>query len=322
MKKVSTLFVAASLGLAPNFLLGEGLKNKPYSVSIIQIVEHPSLDAVREGAMEAIEKSDLKDKVSYDYMNAQGSMVTTAQIAKKIMGKRPSAILAIGTPAAQASINKNTQIPVVFSPITDPVGAKLVKSLEQPGGIATGTSDRSPVKQQLELILKIIPNAKKIAIMYNPGESNSISLVKAFKEACKELKLKAEEGVVQNTAMVYGSASSLKSKGVDAIYIPTDNTLVSAIESVIKAGIATKTPVFSAESESVAKGALATLSVNYRRLGETSGQMLVQILEKKSQTATMPVQTQDNFELHINQKNAEKMGVTFPAEIVKTAIKH
>lgn len=295
------------------------LSKERFTLGISQIVEHPSLDEVRKGTLDYLEANGFKDRIDVEYLNAQGNMGINAQIAKKLLGKRPNAILAIGTPAAQAVINKNNHTPVVFTPISDPVGARLAKSWDKPGGIATGTSDKSPIIKQIELIKEIHPQTKKIAILYNPGEANSVSLVEQFKEACKKLNLIPEDGPVQNTTMVFATASSVKA---DAIYVPTDNTVVSAIESVIKAGIAKKIPVFTAESESVAKGALASLAVNYYKLGSQTGEMLAQILEKKSKPANMPVQFQKEFELHINMENAEKMGANISKEILARAVRH
>lgn len=297
-------------------------EDQTINVAITQIVEHPSLNAVRKGFIEFLNKSKFKGKIKFDYSNAQGNMITNSHIARKILGSKPHAILALGTPAAQAVINKNHTIPVLFSPITDPVEAKLVKNLLKPGGIATGTSDRSPVKKQLELILQIQSKVKKIAMIYNPSEANSTSILKQFQEACSLLKTKCVEAVVPNTASVYSTAASLKGRGVDAIYVPTDNTVVSAIEAVIKAGNAAGIPVFSAESESVKKGTIAALAVNYFKLGQLTAAMLAEILDQKTSPAQMPVRFQKEFELHINQSNAKKMGVIFPGDLLKKATVH
>lgn len=325
---LKTMLLSASLSLsltanaknsaAPSTQKLETAK-KRFSLGISQIVEHPSLDEVRKGTLEYLDANGFKGRIDLEYLNAQGNMGINAQIAKKLLGKRPDAILAIGTPAAQAVINKNNHTPVVFTPISDPVAARLAKSWDKPGGIATGTSDKSPIIRQIELIKEIHPKTKKVAILYNPGEANSVSLVEQFKEACKKLNLIPEDGPVQNTTMVFATASSVKA---DAIYVPTDNTVVSAIESVIKAGIAKKIPVFTAESESVAKGALASLAVNYYKLGTQTGEMLAKILEKKAKPGDMPVQFQKEFELHINMENAEKMGVSVSKEILDRAVKH
>jgi len=317
---LSALIAMSQISIAAETKKPEGAgKQETFTVGITQIVEHPSLDEVRKGALDHLEKNGFKGKLEVEYLNAQGNMVTNSQIAKKLLGKRPDLIFAIGTPAAQAVVNKNRHTPVVFSPVSDPVGARLAKTWEKPGGIATGTSDKSPVLKQIQLIKELHPKTKKVAILYNPGESNSTSIVAQFKEACKQLDLIAEEGPVQNTAMVFTTASSVKA---DAIYVPTDNTVVSAIEAVIKAGVASQTPVFTAESESVAKGALASLAVNYYRLGEETGDMIANILNKKAKPSEMPVRFQKEFELHINPANAEKMGVTLSGDILKKAVVH
>ncbi|MCB9229364.1 MAG: ABC transporter substrate-binding protein [Deltaproteobacteria bacterium] len=292
---------------------------KLYTLGIMQIVEHPSLNELRRGALDALKKRGLSDNTDIEYMNAQGNMGTNAQIARKLLGKKPDAILAIGTPAAQAALNKNRQTAVVFAPVSDPLAARLVASWDKPGGLATGSSDRSPVLQQLELIRTISPGVKRVAILYNPGEANSQAVTEQFRQACQKLQLAYEEGSVQSSSMVFSVASSVRA---DAIYVPTDNTVVSAIEAVIKAGVARKIPVFTAESESVRKGALAALAVDYYQLGLTTGEMLADILEKKSSPAVMPVRFQETFQLHINPRHAEAMGVQIPADLLRKAILH
>ena len=294
-------------------------EGRRYSLGILQLVEHPSLDKVRQGALHYLEERGLKDRISIEYLNAQGNMVTIAQSARNLLGKSPDAILAIGTPAAQAVINKNTRIPVIFSPVTDPIRAKLVKSWKKPGGVATGTSDKSPVLRQMRLIKTISPQVHKVAILYNPGEANSDAILPLFKAACRSLDLIPEEAPVQSTSMVSSVASTVKA---DAIYIPTDSTVVSAVEAVIKIGIKRKIPVYSAESESVQKGALASLAIDYFNLGKESGKMIATILEKKAWPSEMPVRIPEEFRMHINLESGKAIGAAFPEEIRRNAVHH
>lgn len=288
-----------------------------YQIGITQIVEHPALDAVRNGLMDRVDERGFD--VEYEYLNAQANMVTAGQIARRLIGEQPDAIVAIATPVAQAVVNGNTSVPVLFSAVTDPVGARLVESLEKPGGIATGTTDMSPVRQQVELIREILPDAQRIGIMYNAGEANSVTLVKHFREVCQDLGIQPVEGVVTNSAGVMQAAKSLVGR-VDAIYIPTDNTVISAVEAVLNVSVQARLPVFCADTDSVAKGALAALSVDYYKLGEQTGDMLIRILQGAN-PESMPVEMLEDNELHINLKYADDMGVHFPQSVLDRAQK-
>jgi putative ABC transport system substrate-binding protein len=290
------------------------------TLGIAQIITHPSLDLVRQGALEVLNEKGIQVKV--DYKNPEGNMVTMYQIAKNFLGQKPSAFLAIGTPAAQALLQGNSGIPEVFAPITDPLGAKLVDSLEKPSGVATGVSDRSPVKEQLQLIQKILPKAKKIGIIFNNSEANSLVLFEDFKKACQDLKLDHKAAPVAKSLDVRQAAITLVGSGVDAIYIPTDNTVVSVIEGVIGIGKDKKIPVFTAEGESVKKGALASLAFDYKEAGREAGRLLAQILVKTPEQRIKnlpPVVFPKEFALHLNEQTAKFLGITLSPDLLAKA---
>lgn len=288
-----------------------------YSLSFNQIVEHPALDALRQGVKD--ELADQGYKVQYHDHIAQGSIATANLIAKQILGEQPDVVVGIATPTAQACAQTIRDIPIVFAAVTDPVGAGLVQSLEKPGGNITGTSDLSPIDRQLELILEFLPQLKTLGVIYNSGEVNSVTLVRILVEEAKKRGIQVEEATVSNSAGVFQAAKSLIGRS-DAIYIPTDNTVVSAFEAIVQIGYQGKLPVFAADTDSVARGAIAALAVDYYRMGRQTGEMVARIF-KGSKPGEMPVETLREFQIHLNPDSAAKMGLKIPATILKKADK-
>ncbi len=292
---------------------------KMITIGITQIVEHPALDATRQGFIDALRDHGYIEgkNITYDIQIAQGNMATANAIAKNLVGKKVDMILAIATPTAQAAVNATKEIPILIAAITDPVGAGLVKSLEKPGGNVTGTTDRSPVDRQLELEKKLVPNLKRLGVIYNSGEDNSIASVKAIKKEAEKLSIKIVEATVTNSSGVMMAANSLVGK-VDAIHIPTDNTVVSALEAVVKVCQDNKIPLFAADIDSVPRGAIAALAIDYYRLGRQTGEMAYKILQGAN-PGSMPVESLKDLKLAINKEAASKMGVTLPEDIVSKA---
>ena len=291
----------------------------PITIGIGQYVTHPSLDAVVTGFKKGMTAAGYTegDKVKYDFANAQADQANnTAMIGKFASDKDMKLVLAVATPTAQAAAQAITDIPVLFSAVTDPLAAKLVKSLEAPGGNVTGTSDKNPVKEQLELLKMIKPEAKSVGIVYSSGEVNSQVQVEWAKEAGKELGLSIEEKAISASSEVQQAAAALN---VDAFYVPTDNAVVSALEGLIQVAQDKKIPVISADGESVKRGATATYGLNYEKLGEQTAEMAVKLLKGETQAATMPVETITKVELYLNTTAAEKIGLTFPADLLSEA---
>ncbi len=307
-----------AMWLIPGLVFASGAE-KMKVIGIAQIVEHPALDAARQGFIDA-----LKDKgyvegthVTFDVQIAQGNMATANSIAKSFVGKKVDLIHTIATPTSQACANATKTIPIVISSVTDPVGAGLVKSLEAPGGNVTGTTDRSPVERQLALILEIVPQAKRLGVIYNSGEDNSLSSLKQIKEEADKLNLQVVEAAVSNSSGVFLAAKSLVGK-VDAVHIPTDNTVVSAFDSVVKVCEENKIPLFAADIDSVPRGAIAAIAIDYYRLGRQSGEMAARILEG-ADPASMPVETLRDLKLVVNSQAAEKVGVSLPETVTSQA---
>ncbi len=294
---------------------------KTIQVGISQIVEHPALDACRQGMIDKLQELGFVDgkNIKYDIQIAQGNIATANQIAKNFVGAKKDLIIAIATPTAIAAANATKRIPIVISAITDPVGAKLVKSLERPGTNVTGTTDMSPVKEQLELFVKLGYKPKNIGVIYNAGEANSRTLVAMAKKAAKDMGANIVEATVTNSSGVLMAAKSLVGK-VDSIYIPTDNTVVSALESVLKVAEDNKLPVITGDTDSVKRGSLASYGLNYYKLGKQTGEIVAKVL-KGANPAETPVETLRDLELFINLKTAEKIGLKVPESIVKSATK-
>jgi putative ABC transport system substrate-binding protein len=288
-----------------------------YTVSFNQIVEHPALDALRQGIKDELAAQGLS--VNYHDHIAQGNIATANLIARQILGEQPDVAIGIATPTAQACAQVIKDIPVIFAAVTDPVGAGLVQSLERPGGNITGTTDMSPINRQLELILEFLPKLKTIGVIYNSGEVNSVTLVRILKDEAKKKGVSVEEATVSNSAGVSQAAKSLIGK-VEAIYIPTDNTVVSAFEAITQVGYHAKLPVFAADTDSVARGAIAALAVDYYKMGRQTGEMVSRVL-KGANPADMPVETLREFQIHLNPGSAAKMGVDIPEALLKKADK-
>lgn len=289
---------------------------KTIRISMTQIVEHPALDAARKGFQDALAAAGVTN-VKFDFQNAQGDMSTAQAIAEKFAADKPDLILAIATPSAQAVAKATTSIPVLFTAVTDPVAAGLVKSMDQPGGNVTGTTDMNPVAQQIDLMKQIAPQATRLGIIYNAGEVNSTVQVKLAKDEAAKQGLTVVEATVSSSGDVAQAAQSLVGR-VDAIYVPTDNTVVSASAAVVQVAEKAKLPIISGERSVVDAGGIATIGIDYYRLGQQTGEMAAQIL-KGAKPATMPVQSQTQFSVVINAKEAAKLGITIPPSLLTGA---
>ena len=292
------------------------------NLGIVQILEHPSLDAARQGFLDVLAENGYKEgeNLIVSYENAQGDMATLNSIAQNLVSDKNDLILAIATPSAQAVANasKGTEIPVLFTAVTDPVAAGLVKSMEKPETNLTGTTDMAPVDEQIKLIQEINPSVKNVGVIYNSGEVNSVVQVELVKEIAKELGLNIIEAIATNTSEVDQAAKSLVGK-VEAIYIPTDNVVVTALEAVIQVAEQNKILLVSTEKDSVNRGTVATIGLDYYKLGRQTGEMALRVLSGKSKPQDMPVETQDQKDVIINLKAAKAMGITIPQSLVDKA---
>lgn len=329
MKKIGLLIVIAALLLGLAGCGGQAPvkeqsqeQNKTLKVGIVQIVEHPALDDARKGFLETLKKGGYEEgkNLKVDYQNAQGDQTILQTIAEKFSSDKPDLILAIATPSAQAIASKITDIPVLITAVTDPLSAKLVKTMEKPGANITGTTDMNPIADQLKLLKDLVPNAKKVGVIYNAGEVNSQVQVDIVKNNAKDLGLEIVEATVSNSSDVLMAAQSLIGK-VEAIYVPTDNTVVSAFESVAKITTENKIPVISGESSVVDRGGIGTIGINYLKLGQQTGEMAVKIIKGEAKPQDMAIESQKELDTVINQKAADAIGLTIPQELLAKANK-
>ncbi len=291
------------------------------SVAVTSIVEHPALDAIKDGVLEALTKAGYTEPkgLKWQFQTAQGNTAIAAQIARKFVGDQPDVIVAIATPSAQAVVAATKTIPVVYSAVTDPIAAQLVSTMEPSGTNVTGVSDSLALEKQVELIKKAVPSAKRVGMVYNPGEANSVVVVKQMRELLPKAGLSLVEATAARTVDVGAAARSLVGK-VDVIYTNTDNNVVSAYEALVKVGNDAKIPLIASDTDSVARGAIAALGVNYHDLGLQTGAMVIKIL-KGAAPGTLASQTSDKLELHVNPAAAQKQGVTLTEAFLKSATK-
>jgi putative ABC transport system substrate-binding protein len=289
------------------------------SVAVTSIVEHPALDAVRDGVRQALTAAGYTDAkgLKWQFQTAQGNTAIAAQIARKFVGDQPDVIVAIATPSAQAVVAATKSIPVVYSAVTDPVAAQLVPSMGPSGTNVTGVSDALALDKQVALIKKVVPQAKRVGMVYNPGEANSVVVVKKLRELLPQSGMSLVEATAARTVDVGAAARSLVGK-VDVIYTNTDNNVVSAYEAMVKVGMDAKIPLVASDTDSVKRGAIAALGVNYHDLGVQTGKMVVKIL-KGQKPGDLASETSDKLELFINPGAAKKQGVELSDAFVKSA---
>ncbi|MCV6587990.1 MAG: ABC transporter substrate-binding protein [Marinobacterium sp.] len=315
--KIRTLAKAA---LAAAVLSCSAAQAEQVHVATTAIVEHPALDAVRDGLKAAlIENGYDSDKVKFTYESAQGNPAIAAQIARKLVGEQPAVIVAIATPSAQAAVSAARDIPVVFSAVTDPLAAKLVTNMDKPGRNVTGLSDAVPVAQHLAMIKEVVPGLKRLGIPFNPGEPNAVSIIESMEKVAAEQGIEIIKVAAPKSSDVMIAAQKLIGKA-DAIYTTLDNTVISALESIIKVGIDARLPVFSADTGSVARGSVAAVGFNYSDMGRQTGEMVIEILNGKK-PADMPVRIAKGTDIYVNLKTARMMGVEIPQSLLDRATK-
>lgn len=316
MKTLCILF-----SLLPVLLAPEMAGAKSYRISVSQFVEHPALDAVLKGFQEYLNENGVA--ATFKVHNAQANMATAGQIGTQIMGEQPDLILAIATPTAQAvaqALKKAPHMqstPFLFTAITNPVEAGLVKDLNRPGGNITGVSDLLPLDQHMGMVLRFYPELKALGVLYNAGEANSKSTVQGIQAIGRERGFAVVAATVSKSSDVFQAVKSLVGR-VDAVFVPTDNTVVSALESAVKVCTQAQLALFCADVDSVARGAVAAMGFDYYKHGRQTGAMAKRIFEGAS-PGEMPVESQRELELHLNRSAAAGMGVTVPQAILDSA---
>lgn len=287
-----------------------------YTIGITQIVTHPALDAAVEGFKEGLAEKGFTN-VTYELKNAEGDMATASSVAQAFASEDLDLILGVATPTSQAVVKAITTTPIVFTAVTDPVGAGLVDDAEAPGANVTGVSDMLPMQPHLDLIKQVVPDVKTIGVLYNAGESNSVFSIEQEKEAAAAMGIEVVEATASNSSEVKAAADSLVGR-VDAISVLTDNTVVSALESVIKVCQQNDIPLVSGDTDSVERGSAAAYAFDYKDLGVQAGYMAAMILSG-TPIAEIPVQFAETLQLSVNPASAEAMGMTLPEELLSEA---
>jgi len=293
---------------------------KPYQIGVSQLVEHAALDASYQGFLAALKDKGLVEGTDFviDFQNAQGEQVNANTIATKFVNDKKALILAIATPSAQAAANATTDIPILVTAVTDPKDAGLVKSNEAPGTNVSGTSDLTPVAEQLKLMMKLLPETKTVGLLYCSSESNSVFQANLAKTAATELGLTTVDYTVSNSNEIQQVVQSMVGK-VDAIYAPTDNMIAAGMATVSQVATEAKIPVIVGEEGMVANGGLATSGINYYKLGYLTGEMAYQILVEGADISKMPIQYLTDLDVTINTDVAKALGITIPADLASTA---
>lgn len=288
------------------------------SVAITAIVDHPALDAARKGVTDELKAEGMgEDKVKVQYQSAQGNPATAGQIARKFVGDKPDVAVAIATPSAQALVAASKTLPIVFTAVTDPVAAKLVSNWKASGTNVTGVSDMLPLGPQVDLILKVKPGAKRIGMVFSPGEVNSTIVVKELKAELAKRGMSLVEAPAPRTVDVAPAAKSLIGK-VDAIYTSTDNNVVSTYESLVAVANQAKLPLIASDTDSVKRGAVAALGMNYYDMGRQTGKIVVRILKGEKPGAIAP-EVGNKLSLTVNPAAAAKQGAPLSATLLKEA---
>lgn len=325
MLSVMLLALAAFTGCGGDGANGDGDsgsagggKERPL-IGIVQIQEHTSLDMIRTSILAQMAADGFIEGETCDiyYQNAGGDSNNLKTICQQFTSKGCDLIIAIATPSAQVALGETTDIPIVFSAVTDPIDAGLVTSLTQPGGNITGTSDFISAEQIMELAKQITPDFKTIGAIYNSGETNSTSVIDDLKEYAEKNNYKVIEAPVMNTSEVQQAANSLVGKA-DIVFSPIDNTVASNMPVICQVLDEAKIPFYVSADSMVMDGGLATIGIDYKVLGAETGKMVTKILNGTN-PGTIDIETMEDMSVYVNTDTAARQGITFPQEVLDKA---
>ncbi|CYW04003.1 TPA: ABC transporter substrate-binding protein [Streptococcus suis] len=310
VKKLATISVASMclLTLAACSSSSEQASSDVVKVGVLQYMEHESLTAAREGFVAELEANGYKEgeKLVLDYQNAQGDQANLQTISEQLIDGN-DIVLAIATPSAQSLATVSTETPIVFTAVTDPLSADLVESIEKPGGLLTGTSDQAPIDKQVELLGQAVPDAKTVGILYTTSERNSEVQVEQAKKLLEKADYKVVVKGITSTNEVQDATTSLM-KDVDALFIPTDNTVASTMTMIGELSVEHKVPVIGGSTDMVDEGGLLTYGTNYEALGRQTAKMAIKIIEGANVSETA-VEYPETVSLHVNEEMAQKLGI-------------
>lgn len=311
LKKVSALALIGltGIGLAACGSEESASGEESLNIGILQFMDHNSLTAAQEGFVSELEEAGYVEgeNLTIELMNAQGDQSNLRSMSEQL-AKDNDLMLAIATPAAQSLATVEQEAPILFTAVTDPADAGLVDSIEQPGRNLTGTSDMVPIEEQIQLLLSIEPDMETVGIIYNSSEPNSEIQANLAIETLEAAGVTAQVATVTTTNDVQQTATSL-AQDVDALYIPTDNTLSSTAATVGKIAVEYDLPIVAGSIDHVKEGGLATYGIDYESLGRQTAQMAIEIIENDLSPSEMPVQTSNQLELFVNEDMADALGI-------------
>ncbi|MDG3131991.1 ABC transporter substrate-binding protein [Streptococcus suis] len=286
----------------------EKTSSETVKVGVLQYMEHESLTAARKGFVAELEANGYKEgeKLVLDYQNAQGDQANLQTISEQLI-KNDDIVLAIATPSAQSLATVSTKTPILFTAVTDPLSADLVETIEKPGGLLTGTSDQAPIDKQVELLGQAVPNAKTVGILYTTSERNSEVQVDQAKDLLEKAGYKVVVKGITSTNEAQDAATSLM-KGVDAVFVPTDNTVASTMSMIGELSIQYKVPVIGGSTDMVDEGGLLTYGTNYEALGRQTAKMAIKIIEG-AKIQDIAVEYPETVSLHVNEEMAKQLGI-------------
>lgn len=318
--KIVSILLLITVSIISFYFWSKSTNSLPI-VAITQIIEHVSLNQEREGIVNFLNEKGFIDgkNIKIIYRNAQGNLTTATQIANQLVSMQPKVLVAISTPSAQAALNSCTSnnVPLIFSAVTDPIAAKLVTTLGKRTENIGGATDHLPANVTFKLIKELMKNIKKVGVIYNSGEINSVCMVEELKQVAKELHIELIFATASKTGDVSGAAQSLIDK-VEAIFIPTDNTAIASISSVNQVAEQAKIPVFTADIGSVLAGAMATRGYDRIAIGRHVGQIIIDILNGKK-LSDIPVLRDHPLKTVFNRKTIKKIGFHIPSDILQKA---
>ena len=290
-------------------------------IGVLQLLSHPALDAIYQGLQDELKNEgyEVGKNLEIDFQNAQGDQSNLASMSEKLVSGDNNILVGITTPATLALANNTKETPIIMGGITYPVEAGLIASESKPGNNITGVSDRTPIKQQLEIMKQVLPNMKKVGILYTSSEDNSVKQAQEAEKAAKELGLEVKVSTIANTNDIQQVTESLASQ-VDAIFVPIDNTIASAMATVVKVTDAVKIPVFPSADAMVADGGVLGVGVDQYQIGVETAKMVVKVL-KGAKPADTPITLANKGVVYVNEEKAKKLGITIPESILKDAQK-
>ncbi|WP_067100763.1 tryptophan ABC transporter substrate-binding protein [Streptococcus sp. DD13] len=333
MKNKSLLYVVTALvvlvlgGVAYSSFFSNNSKDasakladkKIVKIGVLQYITHPSLDEIYQGIKDGLKEEGYEEgkNIEIDFQNAEGDQSQVQTMSNLLVQNKNDIFVGIATPAAQGLANAEKEKPVIMGAISDPVGAKLVQSLEKPGANVTGVSNQEAIGDTVDLIKEITPNVKTIGILYSSNESNSKSQVEKFTSIAEKAGYTVQPYAISSTNDIISTVGVMAGK-VDAIYIPVDNAIANGFESVITTANKTKTPVYSSVEDFVQKGSIAGATLSQRQLGVATGKMIAKVI-KGANPADTPVDIYDKGSVVINKKAASELGLTIPDSLLKDA---